>query len=62
MLNSRLVMNQFLNNLRKESKLRKKKCTETLSVLREKEEELAHLRTKLKLIEDKGTSWRKPRF
>ncbi|XP_066319857.1 kinesin-like protein KIN-10A [Miscanthus floridulus] len=52
MLNSRIVaMNQFIHKLQKENKLREKERNEAQNVLRLKEEELAQLKTKLKLIE-----------
>lgn len=52
MLNSRIVaMNQFIHKLQKENKLREKERNEAQNVLRLKEEELAQLRAKLKLIE-----------
>lgn len=57
MLNSRIVaMNQFIYNLQKENKLREKERNEAQSVLRKKEEELAQLRAKLKLIEGQGAA------
>lgn len=57
MLNSRIVaMNQFIYNLQKENKLREKERNEAQSVLRKKEEELAQLRAKLKLIEGLGAA------
>ena len=52
MLNSRIVaMNQFIHKLQKENKLREKERNEAQNVLKLKEEELAQLRAKLKLIE-----------
>ncbi|AQK76000.1 P-loop containing nucleoside triphosphate hydrolase superfamily protein [Zea mays] len=55
MLNSRIVaMNQFIHKLQKENKLREKERNEAQNVLRLKEEELAQLRAKLKLIEGQG--------
>ncbi|KAF0933444.1 hypothetical protein E2562_018540 [Oryza meyeriana var. granulata] len=57
MLNSRIVaMNQFIYNLQKENKLREKERNDAQSVLRKKEEELAQLRAKLKLIEGQGAA------
>uniref|UniRef100_A0A0D9VMG9 Kinesin-like protein KIN-10A n=1 Tax=Leersia perrieri TaxID=77586 RepID=A0A0D9VMG9_9ORYZ len=55
MLNSRIVaMNQFIYNLQKENKLREKERNEAQCALKKKEEELAQLRLKLKLIEGQG--------
>ncbi|KAG8072852.1 hypothetical protein GUJ93_ZPchr0006g42491 [Zizania palustris] len=57
MLNSRIVaMNQFIYNLQKENKLREKERNEAQSVLKRKEEELAQLKAKLKLIEGQGAA------
>uniref|UniRef100_A0A0A9DR53 Uncharacterized protein n=1 Tax=Arundo donax TaxID=35708 RepID=A0A0A9DR53_ARUDO len=51
-LNSRIVaMNQFIYKLQKENKLREKERNEAQNLLRLKEEELAQLRAKLKLME-----------
>ncbi|XP_062220671.1 kinesin-like protein KIN-10A [Phragmites australis] len=51
-LNSRIVaMNQFIYKLQKENKLREKEHNEAQNLLRLKEEELAQLRTKVKLME-----------
>jgi kinesin family member 11 len=54
-LNSRIVaMNQFIYKLQKENKQREKERNEAQNLLRLKEEELAQLRAKIKLIQVKG--------
>uniref|UniRef100_A0ACD5YV72 Uncharacterized protein n=1 Tax=Avena sativa TaxID=4498 RepID=A0ACD5YV72_AVESA len=57
MLNSRIeAMNQFIYKLQKENKQKEKERTEAQTVLRHKEEELAQLRAKLRLIEGQGAA------
>jgi kinesin family protein 3/17/kinesin family protein 11 len=56
-LNSRIVaMNQFIYMLQKENKQREKERNEAQTVLRLKEEELAQVRAKLRLIEGQDSA------
>jgi kinesin family member 11 len=56
-LNSRIVaMNQFIHKLQKENKQREKERNEAQNLLRLKDEELAQLRAKIKLIDAQGTA------
>ncbi|TVU27767.1 hypothetical protein EJB05_19268, partial [Eragrostis curvula] len=56
-LNSRIVaMNQFIYKLQKENKQREKERNEAQNLLRLKEEELAQLRAKIKLIDVQGAA------
>jgi kinesin family protein 3/17/kinesin family protein 11 len=60
MLNSRIVaMNQFIYKLQKENKQREKECNDAQTVLRLKEEELALVRAKLRLIEGQDAAAKK---
>ncbi|CAM0942896.1 unnamed protein product [Alopecurus aequalis] len=55
MLNSRIeAMNQFIYKLQKENKQREKERNEAQTVLRHKEEELAQVRAKVRLMEGQG--------
>ena len=57
MLNSRIeAMNQFIYKLQKENKQREKERNEAQTVLRQKEEELAQVRAKLRLMEGQGAA------
>ncbi|EMS50507.1 Kinesin-related protein 2 [Triticum urartu] len=57
MLNSRIVaMNQFIYKLQKENKQREKERNEAQNVLRLKEEELAQVRAKVRLLEGQGAA------
>jgi kinesin family protein 3/17/kinesin family protein 11 len=57
MLNSRIeAMNQFIYKLQKDNKQREKERIEAQTVLRHKEEELAQVRAKLRLIEGQGAA------
>ncbi|KAK3155523.1 hypothetical protein QOZ80_2BG0204300 [Eleusine coracana subsp. coracana] len=56
-LNSRIVaMNQFIYKLQKENKQREKERNEAQNLLRLKEEELAQLRAKIKVIDVQGAA------
>jgi kinesin family member 11 len=56
-LNSRIVaMNHFIHKLQKENKQREKERNEAQNSLRLKEEELAQLRAKMKLIDAQGAA------
>ncbi|XP_047078392.1 kinesin-like protein KIN-10A [Lolium rigidum] len=57
MLNSRIeAMNQFIYKLQKENKQREKERNEAQAVLRQKEEELAQVRAKLRVVEGQGAA------